>query len=201
VGLSSLEPWVPWRIAYPGRSLWRVYRGQPTDFMFSQSDEIQAVPLWTSGTVPLDVSVEFVASCTKPECSAEIITEGFGPYDGARLPIRLRSMIPYIADITADHGGYLETHRMYLPGYRARVEGQPAQVLKSPEGNAMVAVPAGTSTVELVYQGTLLMRLSWWISLATWVATGGWFVCQTAFRRLLLKRTASGDPGHPYPRT
>ena len=168
-----------------GKNLFRVCRGQPTPFVYSKSDEIHATPIWTSGNEPIDVSVSLIGSCLEAECSAEFVQEGFGQYDEQGLPIKLSSMMPYAVEVSADRNVSVETYKMYLPGYEATVNGRAAKVLKSPEGNAMVAIPAGRSVVELQYRGTKPMRVSWWISLLGWACTVGWLLDRTRLRRFV----------------
>jgi hypothetical protein len=151
----------------------RFLYGLNTGYVYPTMNEPQIIPIWTTGKQPEDIAVRVVGGCpTKGGCSFDFELEGFGTYNSdLDLPIRQRSLVQYSVDVTTDRPGYLETFRMYLPGYEARVNGRPEEVRRSPDGNAMVAVPAGRSDVVLDYAGTVPMRFSWWFSLIAWIAT------------------------------
>jgi hypothetical protein len=86
------------------------------------------------------------------------------------LPIRLESLSPYRATVSTATGGWLETFRLYLPGYRAWVDGRPVPVVKSAEALAEVKVPPGMHTVELLFVGTTKLALAAALSAAGWIA-------------------------------
>ncbi len=96
------------------------------------------------------------------------------PVDRARLPVRIHGQIPYTATVQAPAPGFLETPRMFLQGYAAAVNDQPAPVQKSPEGLALVPVPAGQSKVVLTYPGPPLLRAAWILSVVGF-ASGPWW--------------------------
>ena len=84
-----------------------------------------------------------------------------------RLPGRLKSFLPLTYEVSSPEPGCcLETIRRYLPGYQATVNGQPERVFRAPDGNAMVPVPQGESTVIVRYPGPPAVRAAFWISLA-----------------------------------
>jgi hypothetical protein len=88
------------------------------------------------------------------------------------LPVRLESMIPYKATVSSATGGWLETFVLFLPGYRATVDGIPADIAKSDESLNKILVPPGTHTVEIHYVGTLRLWLSAVVSGAGFLAFG-----------------------------
>ena len=65
---------------------------------------------------------------------------------------------------------------MYINGYEARVDGQPAQVVRSLESMAAIAVPEGKHTVELSYPGSARLRRLFYLALWSWVAVTVFFV-------------------------
>ena len=148
----------------------------PDILKLPESDVLQIVPIWATGSEPSEVSLWVAGRCRAATCSMEFIPECFMPYSTRDLPIRMRSLMPYRVDVNADGATNLESYRMYLPGYVAKVNGRPADVLRSPEGNAMVAIPAGQSEVELDYVGTVPMRIGWWVSLFAWVGVLGFLL-------------------------
>ncbi|HWA10163.1 MAG TPA: hypothetical protein VG838_11990 [Opitutaceae bacterium] len=95
-------------------------------------------------------------------------------YDPSALPVKIESWTPYRARVEAPPGAaWLETPRLFLPGYRASVNGAKASVGRSPGGLVMVQIPPGSSRVELTYPGSRLLRLSYGISLLGWIAVAG----------------------------
>jgi hypothetical protein len=86
------------------------------------------------------------------------------------LPVRLESLIPYRASVSTPTGGWLETFILYLPGYRARVDGNVVPVKMSGEGLAEVRVPPGTHSVELRFVGTTKLWLAATLSAVGWIA-------------------------------
>jgi hypothetical protein len=152
------------------------------------------MPIWTSAREPVDITLRLDAGCpSSSECSFQFTPECFTPYGAVDLPIRPRSTIPYAVDVSTAAPGYLETPRAYFPGYEATVNGRPAEVLKSPEGNAMVAVVPGLNTVDLEYHGTPPMRISFWISLIGWA--GALFYALQSLLRSYFSRTRGNASG------
>lgn len=88
------------------------------------------------------------------------------PVERTALPVKLHGLLPYTATVRATRPGFLETPRVYLPGYAATVDGQTAAVRESPNGLVMVPVPEGRSHVTINYPGPLILRAAWLVSLA-----------------------------------
>ncbi len=93
-------------------------------------------------------------------------------YDRDRLPIRIKSWIPYRVQVDSPHAAYLETPRMYLKGWKARVNGRRVETLRSPENLEMIPVGAGESEVSLEYSPPAVLLLSFWTCAAAWSALG-----------------------------
>lgn len=87
-------------------------------------------------------------------------------------PARLEALDPLRVLVREARAGWLETERVYLPGYRATVDDQPAPVVSSPERLAMIPVPAGRHSIELRYVGTTRVWLAAALSLLAWSAAG-----------------------------
>ena len=94
---------------------------------------------------------------------------GIVSYASADLPLRLLSLQPYRVEANAPHGGWLETPRIFIPGYQASLDGQAAAPERSPDGLVMLRVPPGKSTIELRYDGTTYLRVAFWMSFAGWL--------------------------------
>lgn len=90
--------------------------------------------------------------------------------DPKALPIRLDSFIPYRASVSTKTGGWLETFVLYLPGYRALLDGSPVPVAQSSEALAEVRVPPGDHSIELRFVGTRRLWLAASLSAAGWMA-------------------------------
>lgn len=160
-----------------GATMFRQYplpsAGGPRGFGMQPGNN-PALTLWTAQSTPEEINLRLVA----PGISggswagrrfAEFTFERIEP---AALPIRLESLHPLRAGVTAASAGYLETPRRFIPGYEARVNNQPVRVQASPEGQVMLPVPAGESRVELRYVGPPSVRLAFWLGVAGWLGIG-----------------------------
>jgi hypothetical protein len=91
------------------------------------------------------------------------------PWRSDEQVIQIRSLIPAEIDVQADRAGELETPKFWIPGYRARVDGRPENVVRSPRGLVAVAVPAGNHRVEITYRGPWLLYAAYALALAAWL--------------------------------
>lgn len=91
-------------------------------------------------------------------------------YDPESLPVVVKSWIPYRLIVDSSEPGYVETPRMWLPGYRARVNGQTVPVERSPDNLAMFKVPAGWTDVTIRYVPPVSLELHLWITVLGWGA-------------------------------
>jgi uncharacterized membrane protein YfhO len=69
---------------------------------------------------------------------------------------------------------YLETPRLFLPGYLARVDGREVPAEQSPDGLVMVRLAPGRHTVELTYRPAWLARAAYFFTATGWVGVLGW---------------------------
>jgi hypothetical protein len=146
------------------------------------------VTLWTDQSVPEIITFQFFFSGAGPE--QKILSFGrdtFREISPATLPIQIETWSPYRAKITAPSAAYLETPRIFLDGYRAKVDGRAVEVTKSPSALVMFAVPSGTSRVELSYRGSIVLRFAYYASLTVWIALVGGLL-------LRCRRIASHEP-------
>jgi hypothetical protein len=79
--------------------------------------------------------------------------------------------MPFQANVRAEVGGTLESPRVFMPGYTASVDGQPARVMRSDEGLAEVQVAPGVHAVVIRFAAPLLLGLSYWAAIGAWSAT------------------------------
>jgi hypothetical protein len=96
------------------------------------------------------------------------------------LVIRVGSWTPFSAAVTADRACFLETPKLFVPGYQALVDHAPEAVIKSANGLVTVAVPRGEHLVQIAYRGSAALRASYYVSMAGWLAVLG-FVGVLAF--------------------
>jgi hypothetical protein len=85
--------------------------------------------------------------------------------------LRIDSLLPYRVTATVAEAGWMETSRLWLPGYRARLDGVRVEVRSSKQGLAMVAVSPGFHALALDYVGTVKLWLALVVSGLTWL---GW---------------------------
>lgn len=104
-------------------------------------------------------------------------------YQPDALPIRLESTIPYRATVSTKTGGWLESFVLYLPGYRASMDGSPVPIAESEESLNEVLVPPGTHTVEFRFVGTARL----WLSAIT--SAAGFLVLGALWLRAARRRT------------
>jgi len=88
--------------------------------------------------------------------------------DPSKLPIRLDSFLPYRAQVTTEQGGLLETFRVFMPGYRAALDGREVPVGVSRDHLVTVPVPPGVHTVELRFVGTARLWMTALVSGLGW---------------------------------
>ncbi len=91
------------------------------------------------------------------------------------LPIQLRGLMPYEATVRASVAGYLETPQVFVPGYKATVNGVVVPVRHSFEGLVAVPVPAGASDITVSYPGPPGLNTAWWLAVLSF--------CGLAFAR------------------
>jgi hypothetical protein len=90
--------------------------------------------------------------------------------DPTKTEGELTSLLPFRAELRPSTPAWLETPRMFQPGYEAHVDGQSVSVQRSPAGLAMLPLTPGAQQVELVFRSTLSLRASYWTLLAAWAA-------------------------------
>jgi hypothetical protein len=155
-----------------GPSLFRIY-GLPE---YGEAESFGAgalhsdlIPLWTSDPGGETAAAVFVpdASVGKAAALVPLARTTWMEYDPSRLPVQVFSWMPYRARVRSPEAAWLETPRSYQVGYSARVNGQPAEIRRSPEGLVSVRVPAGASEVKLKYYPPTGLAALFWLSLAS----------------------------------
>ena len=119
---------------------------------------------------PAQVSIRFVGKANAGSAFARVRAK---PLKSQDMVIRVLSLTPFHALVHAERDCYLETPKLFVPGYEARVDGDLTQFVKSPNGLVMVPLRKGDWTVSLAYRGGRLLRLSYFASAAAWLALLG----------------------------
>jgi len=91
------------------------------------------------------------------------------PLADSTRAIRLDSLIPFRVHVSAVRGGYLESPRLFVPGYRATVDGRAAPVSKSRSGLVAVRVDRGEHEVVVSYPGCRILRWSFFGTTSAWI--------------------------------
>jgi hypothetical protein len=126
--------------------------------------------LWTSPAAADAVRLSYAYDDPAPAT----VPSDFGwlrlkPYAVEALPVKITSWMPYRATASVPAGGgWLETPRIFLPGYAARVNGRSARIRRSPDGLVAIALAPGENQVVLRYPGPWLLQAAYGIALLTW---------------------------------
>ena len=133
------------------------------------------IPVWISGAEAQEVRVSAVCAAVNPAEPGAVRVEPVSlvSYDPDTLPIRLRSHMPYTATVRTDRLCDLETHREFVPGYEARVNGRLVEPARTANGLLTVPLPAGDNEVVLVYRGPPVVRVAFVVSCSGWLALAG----------------------------
>ena len=124
--------------------------------------------LLNSRAQPVSLELVLALDSAQPQWAAKSVFAHFvlREVNPDRLPARLISLLPLTYEVSSPQDDCcLETARRYVPGYRATVDGRPERTFRSPDGNVMVPVPQGESTVIVRYPGPPVVRAAFWISL------------------------------------
>jgi hypothetical protein len=85
-------------------------------------------------------------------------------FNSVALPIKLTSLTPFRAHLDANRPGWLETPIVFIPGYTARVNGQPVEPRRSGDSLLIVPVGADPSNIEVDYPGPPGLRVLGWLA-------------------------------------
>ena len=175
--LDSAQPAATGVLIPHGETMFRLYAfpeyGEARSFGMAPGHS-RLLPLWTDQDHPEEILLEFrTTGDWAPRDFSNFGTYRFFSYDPARLPVEVRSFIPYRARVTAPAAAWLETPRMYQDAYQAVVNGQRVAVAKSPAGLVMVPVPAGASLVKVEYYPPFVLLGSFWLSFCAALAAAG----------------------------
>lgn len=151
------------------------HSGEPRAFG-SERDNSTTIPVWTTATEPEKVILRFIptAAGATPGQFSDFGELSLRRVDPAMDPAELLSLTPLRVRTRAKVPTTLQTPRMALLGYVARVDGVAAPLAVTPDGTVQVPVPAGEHVVELLYRAPILVRASYLATLAAWLAAAAW---------------------------
>jgi hypothetical protein len=132
--------------------------------------------LIANGSGPVSPTALFIA----PRRTTEILPLArfwLYTYKRNELPINVESWVPYQARVVSPRAAYLETPRMWLKGWTARVNGRLTATARSPGNLVMIPIGSGVSHVTLQYAAPLALALSFWACAAGWLALGSAALC------------------------
>jgi hypothetical protein len=142
----------------------------------------KTLAFWNSLGVPQDFELSFLMPAPQAGFGdfAKVKVQPYRPED---LQIQTLGLIPYRARVKATVASFLETPRVYIPGYRAKLDGREVRVEVSPEHLAMVRLTPGVHEVELSFGPSQPLL---WAGLGSAL---GWFgVAGYSVRRVLRGR-------------
>jgi hypothetical protein len=129
----------------------------------------RVIAITNDGDKPEDVRCLFFAKQPGGAPEAPFARVTVEPLDSAVRAVEVRSLVPFEAVVQSQQPAFLETPRVYIPGYRATLNGHPAMVVKSDKGLVAVPVPTGLSLVRVDYPGVPLLRIAFWASAVGWL--------------------------------
>jgi hypothetical protein len=151
-----------------GDRLDRTYKvkGSESGKFGSTVGHANSMTIWTSGND--HETVRFNYRPAGGEIPANLARVRVFEIDPKQLPVEVESMLPYRSTSRSTREAWLVTHRMFLPGYLAKVDNLPAEIRSSAEGLVMIKVPKGTAKVELRYEGPWPVKIALWVSGIAW---------------------------------
>jgi len=88
-------------------------------------------------------------------------------YQPAEALIRVDSLQPYRVTAKLLEPGWIETSRVWLPGYQAVLDGKPIEHKTSHRGLTMVSAQPGKHQLELRYVGTTKLWIAFCVTVLT----------------------------------
>jgi len=131
------------------------------------------LPLWTSNAAGEDISIRLVPSSDQGLYFSPLARVRVNEYDPQRLPIQVSSWTPFRAVVRSPKRAWLETPRMFQPGYAARVNSRVGRIERTSQGLVAVEVPPGNSDVEVDYRAPFGLGFLFWFSFATILGSVG----------------------------
>jgi len=135
------------------------------------------VPLFSDASNPVLLQLLHILPEREEKTEFDAARYQLWSYEPEQLPISVHSLLPYRASVESPEPAYLESPRMWLSGYRARVDNIRVPVLRSPNNLCMIEVKTGHNEIEIKYKPPLRVEVSYWITIWSWgalLSTGLW---------------------------
>lgn len=120
--------------------------------------------IWNSGKETEEVELVIKregAGAEQPHKKGEpLVRFRVTDYDPAAVPVEVLGLQPLQLRITAGQAAYVETFRVWLPGYRVNVDAKPVRYFRSPNGLVGFFIPAGTHIADVRFRGTPQLRVA-----------------------------------------
>lgn len=146
-----------------------VNRSRPSRAFGSEPQCSRIIPLRFEGTEPITPMVRYFPNEDRPS-TFPFARFWLYTYSVANLPVAIESWMPYKAKVASPVTAWLETPRIWLPEWRAKLNGRDVPVKRSPENLVAVAVPPGESHVTVKYRQRPWLNLIYWVTLLSWGA-------------------------------
>jgi hypothetical protein len=167
-----------------GTSFFREYElplsGEPLSFG-STASAGHDLYLWTTSSAPEDLHFRFISTS-----SSGVVVDLFtfasftwSEWQPKSSSVELVNLTPFTANLRLASSAWMETPRMFMPGYEAKLDNRPIAVYRSPQGLAMVSAAEGTARLVVEYLPPLELQLSYWISVLAWIGgmtSMGWLM-------------------------
>lgn len=159
-----------------GRTFFREYAlphsGNPNAFGTGPNNG-NSLPLWITSREQETITLRYIpTNVAKPEEFADFARFQLREIDPLAGPVTVTSLLPFRATVRPPKEAWLETPRMFIPGYIATADGRRTEVRRSPQGLVMIPVDPSTHEVEIRYRGPVALRLAYWLCLSAWFGLG-----------------------------
>ncbi|HEY0968515.1 MAG TPA: hypothetical protein VGD88_14075 [Opitutaceae bacterium] len=171
--LEFKTPPIPGVLVLTGDSgLYREYKlpdsGSPRGFGLGE-ERHGVLTIWTDAATPEQVSLALHPGDPAAGAVTEFATYRLEEIDRATLPLKLTQLSPTLKiSVDAPESGWLETPRLFVPGYTALVDGRAVEPRRSKDRLTIIPVDAGRHDVELRYTGSPTLRAASTLTLACW---------------------------------
>jgi hypothetical protein len=130
------------------------------------------LPIWTTQDTKETVTLRFIPSGPNAKPAQFLNFGSFSLYERAeaRAPIRLLSQLPFRVETNFPSPTIFESNKMFTPGYTAVINGQTARVFPTRELLVGALIPAGHAEIALYFEGSRLLRWSYWLTAAAWIS-------------------------------
>jgi hypothetical protein len=143
-------------------------RTRPSRAFGSEPQCSHVMPLRYEGSAPDTPLILYFSREARPQ-KFPLARYWLYRYEPADLPVVVESWIPYRARVRSPVRAWLETPRVWLPEWQARLNGRPVPVHRSRENLVAVEVPPGESRVELVYHQRSWLNVLYGLSVIGWL--------------------------------